>query len=86
MDDDGKQTDNAGLADVRQLHNTPVMFEGVVGVATWDEGTEQLCFVPDVQSPGYRDAAAKDGADWSRWVIEYPVRVAGQLLVLETVE
>lgn len=82
MDEDGKARPNE--VDVRQLRNSPVVIEGVVGVATWNEEEHRLCFVPDVNSPGYREAAARDG-DWGQWVIENEVRCTGQLIVLEII-
>lgn len=82
MDEDGKSRENE--VDVRQLRNTPVMIEGIVGMATWDGTGDRLCFVPDVNSPGYQEAAARDG-DWGQWVIENKVRCTGQLIVLEII-
>ncbi len=82
MDEDGKSKPNE--VDVRRLRNSPVVIEGIVGRATWNEEEDRLWFVPDVNSPGYREAAARDG-DWGQWVIENDVQCVGHLLVLEIV-
>lgn len=81
MDEDNKSRQ----VDVREMRNTPVIIEGITGVATWDDTHGRLCFTPDTQSAGYREAAQQDGGTWEQWIIENEITCTGVLLRLEIV-